>query len=165
MALKPVVVMRHGEAEPWAGTDPERRLTEEGRVQAEAVSVSIRQWVTPDVIFASPYARAQETGRIVSQAFDPLVPLETLPMLTPEGDPRAVDRWCDSLDRSAVLVSHMPLIGHLLQVLAGHSMAVGTANAFGLVPCVSEERETTPRWRLAWTARPFCEPEVVEAFR
>ena len=69
MAPKPVVVMRHGEAEPWAGSDPERRLTEEGRVQAEAVSVSIRQWVTPDVIFASPYARAQETGRIVSQAF------------------------------------------------------------------------------------------------
>ncbi|MEL0092792.1 MAG: hypothetical protein VW738_06290, partial [Pseudomonadales bacterium] len=89
---------------------------------------------------------------------------ETLPMLTPEGDPRAVDRCCNSLDRSAVLVSHMPLIGHLLQVLAGHSMAVGTANAFGLVRCVSEECETTPRWRLAWTARPFCEPEVVEEF-
>jgi phosphohistidine phosphatase len=165
MAPKPVVVMRHGEAEPWAGNDAERRLTKEGRAQAEAVSASIRQWMTPDVIFASPYVRAEETSRIVSQAFTPSVPVETLPILTPESDPRAVNQWCDSLSRSVILVSHMPLIGSLLQMLAGHSVAVGTANAFGLIRRVSDGKETAPRWRLALTARPFAEPEILEAGR
>jgi len=30
---------------------------------------------------------------------------------------------------------------------------------------VSDGKETAPRWRLALTARPFAEPEILEAGR
>ena len=163
MVAKAMIVMRHGEAEMTARSDAERRLTAEGRLQAESVGRSINQVVTPEVIFASPYVRAQETAHIVAQTFGSTISIETLPIITPDSDVGRVARWCDSLDSIALIVTHMPLIAYLLQGFARVSASVGTGCAFGLKPCEDGQSVQAPVWRLAFTARPHCEVEVVEA--
>ena len=57
-------VLRHGEAEPRAKTDAERRLTAHGREQVlHSAAYLIGQPL--QAIVASPYVRAQQTAALV----------------------------------------------------------------------------------------------------
>ncbi|KTC06892.1 phosphohistidine phosphatase, SixA [Pseudomonas syringae] len=113
-----VWVLRHGEAQSRARSDAERELTAHGR---EEVLKSALQLTDKPVrrIIASPYVRAQQTAELVRQslAFDGSI--VTAPWLTPESSPLEVLAQLDKLGIDEVLlVSHQPLVGELIGVLA-----------------------------------------------
>lgn len=114
-------VLRHGEAESRANSDPERRLTTHGREQV--LRSAARLLGEPlQVILASPYVRAQQTAALVHGALGFAEPVRTVPWLTPDNDPQQVIAELDALGLEHVLlVSHQPLVGALVGLLEhGH---------------------------------------------
>ncbi|MCA8864990.1 MULTISPECIES: phosphohistidine phosphatase SixA [unclassified Halomonas] len=124
-----VLIMRHGEAAPGY-PDQSRRLTPQGKLEAEKMA----RWLAERVaagelgmprIYASPYARAQQTGQRLCEALGAL--LETLNFITPDDAPGAVSDWLLEQPEGApiILVSHMPLVGELVGLLVEGSPAQG----------------------------------------
>lgn len=114
-------VLRHGEAEPRANSDAERRLTAHGREQV--LRSAARLLGEPlQAIIASPYVRAQQTAALVHGALGLVEPVRTVPWLTPDNDPQQVIAELDRLGLEHVLlVSHQPLVGALVGLLEqGH---------------------------------------------
>ena len=114
-------VLRHGEAEPRATTDAERRLTAHGREQV--LHSAARLLGQPlQAILASPYVRAQQTAALVHGALGFAEPVRTVPWLTPERDAQQVIGELERLGLEQVLlVSHQPLVGTLVGMLEhGH---------------------------------------------
>lgn len=109
-------VLRHGEAEPYGSRpDSERELTEHGRQEAlKSAARLIGQPLT--AIYASPYLRAQQTAQIVREALGFEPEIRTVEWLTSESDPDKVAEQLVSVS-NVLLVSHNPLVGHLLSYL------------------------------------------------
>ncbi|MBJ9976616.1 phosphohistidine phosphatase SixA [Pseudomonas sp. S75] len=117
-------ILRHGEAEPRANTDAERRLTAHGREQV--LRSAARLLGQPlQAIIASPYVRAQQTAALVHDILDFAQPVRTVPWLTPESDVGEVIGEIERLGLEQVLlVSHQPLVGALVGMLVeGHVQA------------------------------------------
>ncbi|MDN3559371.1 phosphohistidine phosphatase SixA [Vreelandella neptunia] len=124
-----VLIMRHGEAAPGY-PDQARRLTPRGELEAEKMA----RWLAEHVaagelgmprIYASPYARAQQTAQRLCDALE--TSFETLDFITPDDSPRAVSDWLLEQPEGApiMLVSHMPLVGDLAGLLVEGSPAKG----------------------------------------
>ncbi|NYT71667.1 phosphohistidine phosphatase SixA [Halomonas sp. QX-2] len=124
-----VLIMRHGEAAPGY-PDQARQLTPHGEQEAAKMA----RWLTERVaegelfmprIYASPYARAQQTGQTICDALG--ASLETLDFITPDDSPHAVSDWLLEQPEGApiMLVSHMPLVGDLAGLLVEGSPAQG----------------------------------------
>lgn len=106
-------LLRHGEAEPRARTDAERNLTETGRQEVE-VSARHLQGEQLDVILVSPYQRAQQTADVARQVLGFSGPVETVPWLTPEADPKDAMLYLDRRsEQNLLLVTHQPFVGAL----------------------------------------------------
>jgi phosphohistidine phosphatase len=125
-------VLRHGEAEPRANTDAERRLTAHGREQVlHSVAHLLGQPL--QAIYASPYVRAQQTAALVHNTLGFAESVRTVPWLTPESNVKDVIAQIERLGLEHVLlVSHQPLVGGLVGMLEqGHAQqpaAMSTAN-------------------------------------
>jgi len=106
-------LLRHGEAEPTARSDAERRLTERGCQQVRQAAVQL-QGRPLRTILVSPYVRAQQTAALVAESLGFTGQLQTVPWLVPESDLRQVLRQLDgySVDE-LLLVTHQPLVGAL----------------------------------------------------
>ncbi|WP_085578166.1 MULTISPECIES: phosphohistidine phosphatase SixA [unclassified Pseudomonas] len=109
-------VLRHGEAEPYGSrADSERELTAHGR--KEVLSSAARLMGQPlTAIYASPYLRAQQTAQLVREALGFEPEIRTVDWLMPETDPDKVAEQLVSVS-NVLLVSHNPLVGHLLSYL------------------------------------------------
>lgn len=104
-------LLRHGEAEPRARTDAERKLTAAGALEVERAAAHLRDQPL-QAILASPYQRAQQTAEIVRQALDFSGPVETVPWLIPESDPNDAMLYLDRrTEQSLLLVTHQPFVG------------------------------------------------------
>ncbi|MBY5993754.1 phosphohistidine phosphatase SixA [Ferrimonas balearica] len=113
-------LMRHGEASFDAPTDRQRPLTEVGATQCQQMAAHLAANLTGlDMVFVSPYLRAQQSWR----ACQPLLPqpkgVQTLDELVPEGDPALChDLVMAHMDlaqaKTALVVAHMPLLGYLV---------------------------------------------------
>lgn len=118
-----VLIMRHGEAEsPFAAglRDEDRQLTDTGHQQTRlAGEVLLREAFSPDLLWVSPYRRAQQTASNLLQSYTD-IPLETQAAITPEGRPQQV---LDLISKANVatlcLVSHQPLVANLVALLSG----------------------------------------------
>ncbi|MCP8465830.1 phosphohistidine phosphatase SixA [Pseudomonas sp. ZM23] len=112
-----VWLLRHGEAEPQARRDAERRLTAHGRKEVLKSAAQLAGQPL-DGILASPYVRAQETAELVREALGFDGSVGTAPWLTPDDDPRDVLRFLDGRgEKNLLLVSHQPLVGSLAGLL------------------------------------------------
>ncbi|MDU8608619.1 phosphohistidine phosphatase SixA [Pseudomonas syringae group sp. 247E2] len=113
-----VWVLRHGEAQSRARSDAERELTAHGREEVLKSAVHLSDKSVQRII-ASPYVRAQQTAELVRQSLGFNDPVVTVPWLTPDSSPREVLLQLDRLGVDEVLlVSHQPLVGELIGVLA-----------------------------------------------
>ncbi|PAV49707.1 phosphohistidine phosphatase SixA [Pseudomonas sp. HAR-UPW-AIA-41] len=113
-------LLRHGEAEPHAASDAQRRLTERG---IREVRQSAEQLCGAGVqrVLVSPYRRAQETAQLVMQVTGLDCPLVTVDWLTPDSDPQWVINQFDDSAEVLLLVAHQPLLGELAGLLLhGH---------------------------------------------
>ncbi|WP_312391049.1 phosphohistidine phosphatase SixA [Pseudomonas sp.] len=114
-------ILRHGEAEPRANSDAERRLTSHGREQV-LYSAALLLGQPLQAILVSPYVRAQQTAALVQETLDFPQPLRTVAWLTPESSVREAITELEQLGfEHVLLVSHQPLVGALVGMLEhGH---------------------------------------------
>ncbi|WP_165661715.1 phosphohistidine phosphatase SixA [Oceanimonas sp. MB9] len=123
-----VFIMRHGQAAPQASTDALRPLTEQG---CEEVCL-MAQWLAPQVpafdrVLVSPYLRSKQTWQQLSR-FITGSRVEYCDELLPNAD---ADITASLLlaygelekDSNLLVVSHMPLVGYLVESLCPGTMA------------------------------------------
>lgn len=112
-------LLRHGEAQLFANSDPERALTSVGYHDTNNILTQSKadlQRVTK--IIASPYLRAQQTATLASELLE--LPLETSELLTPESRLSNVTQMIESLQGEVpLLVTHQPLVGSYVDWLCG----------------------------------------------
>jgi phosphohistidine phosphatase len=127
-------LLRHGLALPaGAAGDRQRALSPAGVRGLESLAAHlVRKTWRPDRIFSSPYARAQQSARIVAGAAAPPVAVELLGDLEPEREPAEV---LDALTLREVRSGHVLLVGHqpLLGRLAGHLTGVAQGLSPGML--------------------------------
>ncbi|POD72835.1 MULTISPECIES: phosphohistidine phosphatase SixA [Pseudomonas syringae group] len=113
-----VWVLRHGEAQSRARSDAERELTAHGREEVQKSALHLTGKPLQRIL-ASPYVRAQQTAELVRQSLGFDAPVATVPWLTPDSSPLQVLAQLDTLGvEDVLLVSHQPLVGELIGVLA-----------------------------------------------
>jgi phosphohistidine phosphatase len=117
-----LLVIRHAIAEDrdaFAATgkdDSQRPLTKRGERKMQGVAAGLVRLVgTLDAIGSSPLVRAQQTARIVADAYGS-VPVSTVDALTPESDPSAFLGWLTQQPpaQAIAIVGHEPDLGALV---------------------------------------------------
>lgn len=117
-----VVVVRHGEAVPYADTDAQRPLTERGQAQARSVSAKLARYLAREgchetLLLHSPYVRAMQTAELLNE--DLAAPMTEVQGITPDDSPKSALKRLDKVISEApghcalVIVSHMPLVSLL----------------------------------------------------
>jgi len=120
-----LLVMRHGEAEDWAGEggDAARQLTARGRTMAVRAGAMLRAaGLAPTVAIASPFVRARQTMEGVLEAAGAPLEAQDEPRLVPGTPPAiAITALRDAADDGGRLlaVTHNPCITSLLSRLVG----------------------------------------------
>jgi phosphohistidine phosphatase len=109
-------IMRHAHAEPGAPMDETRTITKKGEKQCR----HIRQFLDDigvefDIVFCSPFIRAEETARLMKGKADYVV---LLPELEPDGNPdiawQAIEYERYDAHAHVLIVTHDPLVQPLL---------------------------------------------------
>ena len=127
-------IARHGEADA-AGSDDLRALTRHGReaIGELARAAAARGW-RPAIIRHSGKKRAVETARILQKHTGGALTMEPLELLLPDSDPDALLAWIEKQSQDLLLVSHLPLVAGIAEVLEvdlpGGRFAPGTILAF-----------------------------------
>ncbi|WP_323841515.1 MULTISPECIES: SixA phosphatase family protein [unclassified Moraxella] len=132
-----LILVRHGQAEPYCDDDAGRRLTHVGKMQASQTAdflVNFTKNNPVDVVITSPYHRANQTASIILNELicagqNPA--FMTVKNITPDDNPAVgldgIDHAvCHQFgtaidDLTVVIVSHMPIIAHLAATLDGTS--------------------------------------------
>ena len=110
-----LVVLRHGEAESYAGSDSQRALTERGRSQAQhQAQLLSEQGFIPEQIIHSPYLRTRQTADICHKTF-PDALLKTHSGLLHSADVTGIPFMLDQ-QASVLMVSHMPLVARIVHL-------------------------------------------------
>lgn len=119
-----LVILRHGEAEPYVHSDAERELTDRGRQETRAqMAILVAQDFRPEEIIHSPFIRTTQTADICHEFF-PEASLRPHSGLMHSAQPEMVPAiWTEG--KSVLLASHMPLVARLLLYLCP------TANVYG----------------------------------
>ncbi|NQD38159.1 phosphohistidine phosphatase SixA [Permianibacter sp. IMCC34836] len=139
-----LILLRHGQAEPYRADDASRALVLAGREEVKRSCAFLREhaWL-PQRIVASPYRRAQETAGIVQQELAPVLAIETEPMLQPDADAGLTATMLAVLAEQPLLVAtHMPLVAALLRNLTGRDWGFATG-------ALAVLRREGAQWRLA----------------
>ena len=118
-----IFVMRHGQAGMVAASDALRPLTDKGIKEAQEMG----HWLSKqapcfDCVLVSPYLRAQQTADAVISELVNIGKKETLSIITPEDNAKAVHDYLDAICtieqyQHILLVSHMPLVSYLVAEL------------------------------------------------
>ncbi len=120
-----IVLFRHGiavEPDEWKGGDDERPLTPKGAAKTRQAAVGLKALgIEPTHIWASPLVRAQETAKLLREAFKWKGDVRVCEELRPEASP-------DSL---LGLLSDLP--GDVVVLCVGHEPHL--SGAAGLMLC------------------------------
>lgn len=117
-----IYIMRHGQAGMNAKTDEQRPLTEQGIEE----SIHMARWLAPqlgdklDRVIHSNYLRAKQTWQSICSELPKAGAVEESGDITPYGDPAFVASYLTVLAAkhdSILMVSHLPLVGYLVQSL------------------------------------------------
>lgn len=116
-----LILMRHGEAEPYQANDAVRNLTMRGVAQAHLTAQQVLAKYQPDVLVASPYLRAQQTVAAFQEKL-PQLALHILDDITPDADPQiALDALSVLSSKYStqcmVVVCHMNVIAYIAGLL------------------------------------------------
>jgi phosphohistidine phosphatase SixA len=115
-----IIIMRHAQA---VSSGPDRVLTSLGMRETMEVAAAINQKYSITRAYASPLTRAQQTAQLVLNQANSKVIIETLPELTPDGDPLTVraliDACCNNND-VVLILSHVPMVSELCYEFTSH---------------------------------------------
>lgn len=115
-------LMRHGEAEAFAKTDRDRKLTDQGKSMVRERITALRAALSDiDCIVHSPYIRAHQTAYIVAELIG-IDRIKYSELWIPEGRPQDALSSVEGYSNSTPLfVTHMPLIAQVEALCAGES--------------------------------------------
>ena len=150
-----VFIMRHGDAALDADSDAVRPLTHCGCDESRQMAAWLtEQSVAIERVLVSPYLRAKQTLSTVREALVLPVAEEVLPELTPGGDPAMVASYLQVLAnkgvKSALVISHLPLVGYLVAELCPQETAPMFATS--AIACVNLDGDTSGQ--LEWLVSP-----------
>jgi phosphohistidine phosphatase len=153
-----VFLIRHADAVPetLALGDPHRHLTPHGRHQARALGDRLR-WhdCVPTHLWSSPLVRAIQTAELVASGLHAEIPVDALPALAPEENPRDVRAAIAALPPASILV----LVGHEPGLSAVGALLVGQHEFASLAKAQAARIvDGALRWRFAWDADA---PEII----
>jgi len=122
--LLDLVILRHGEAEPLIQSDELRNLTERGGMVVSQQAKKLQAMdFQPEHIVHSPFARTTQTAQICHKQFFN-ADIRSDSALLQSAEPSLVPLvWHGS--ESVLLVSHMPLVGRLIQYLCPNTEIYG----------------------------------------
>jgi phosphohistidine phosphatase len=125
-----LALLRHGRA---SGQVPDAALTPEGTQQLRRLAAVLRaQGWRPDVILASPFARALESARTFAAALGVTQAPVALDALIPDSEPldalQAIDAAAPA-SASILVVSHLPLVARLALELTGEEVSFTAGDA------------------------------------
>lgn len=115
-----IIVMRHGEAEIMANSDPERCLTARGKTQATEQGKWLKQHMSFDKVIVSPYLRAQQTFDAINFVYDNQLSnkMETWDGVTPNSYANFVINYLELLSNQGIqrvlIISHLPLVSEII---------------------------------------------------
>ena len=121
--------MRHGQASFEAQSDAARPLTSQGELEAQMMGKWLsKMGYAPDLVWVSPYIRAQQTFQHVGQHFAQKHQVKTNNMVTPSGSAKDMHDLLDgelavnNVDQ-LLIVSHMPFVSYLVAELTQQEKA------------------------------------------
>ncbi|MEJ2762741.1 phosphohistidine phosphatase SixA [Photobacterium sp. MCCC 1A19761] len=119
-----IYIMRHGEAQTFAPTDAERPLTGHGQQHSEQMALQLASQLSGglDMVWVSPYLRAQQTWQAMAQHLPTPEKLMTVEEITPYGGAEDVATYLKAMigierPETVLIVSHLPLVGYLASEL------------------------------------------------
>lgn len=136
-----LMIMRHGQAAPGQ-PDAARALTRRGCQEVRRIAAWLSGRDDLDLarlrLVASPFVRARQTADLVAEALMRVRPqgdVETLEIITPDDHPASVVDWLLDQDdqRPLLIVSHMPLVGALTDLLVDGRVDGGLAFPTGAI--------------------------------
>ena len=127
-----IILMRHGEAVPFAPNDADRILTPKGKSQATNTGSQLKRggW-SPEAVYCSSLIRAQQTAELVIDVMRLDVIATKVEGITPEDDwVNAITMIENRASHNSLFVFHQPIltqiVGHLTE---GDPRYVGHPNA------------------------------------
>lgn len=111
-----ICIVRHGSAMPGAVNDQDRTLTDKGLHQA----VQAGKWLKSQAFqqpacWVSPYRRTLQTAENIAESTGYVIQSNTA--LTPDSDAADILGQLQQASDDVVLVSHLPLVGHIASYL------------------------------------------------
>ena len=124
-------ILRHGDA-PYKTLSRERVLSEAGKAEtAQVVTARTAELSAVPLIVCSPVRRARETLAVVEQALSNRPQVLFDDCLRSESSVQQVETFVDSLQADKLLlISHQPLVGHILNYLTDSSGSA-SSSTFG----------------------------------
>ncbi|MCC6931094.1 MAG: phosphohistidine phosphatase SixA [Gemmatimonadaceae bacterium] len=158
-----LLVIRHAIAEERdafarsGASDDERPLTALGKRRMRRNAAGLRR-VAPhlDVLATSPLVRAQQTARLVAEAYGKSA-IETVEALRPEAAPRALFAWLARQPSDAIVavVGHEPHVGRLMSwSLAGVDDSAVVFKKGGVALVEFAIKPAARKGRLHWLLTP-----------
>ncbi|MEP0072458.1 MAG: phosphohistidine phosphatase SixA [Marinomonas sp.] len=126
--LKRLYVLRHGHAEPYSNSqDAQRKLTGKGVAQVVSTAEAfVKKAEHLDVVFVSPYLRAQQTAKTFLATLGESVEVKDCPEITPDGRVVNVAAWLGEQPyESILLITHQPFAYQLIDFLADEPLPKG----------------------------------------
>lgn len=124
-----LLIMRHGQAEPYAASDADRHLTKVGIEQARSAGDCIKQLgLSFDQVWVSPYVRAQQTADHCLEHSAINVARQSVDAITPDSSP---DKLLTIIQQSKadnlLIISHQPLVSIVTGLLVSGNIYAGPA--------------------------------------
>lgn len=150
-----IYLMRHGEAEQQALTDPARELTRQGVLDSRAVVAKLIQYSPMiDVALMSPYQRAKQTSSALRVHF-PELRFDVSKDLEPEASVYDLLDKIEQLEAMQVfIVSHNPLISNLLALIVDGTLETDRHMGTSHIACVSMDIVAPGCGELLYTLTP-----------
>jgi phosphohistidine phosphatase len=147
-----VILVRHGKAQ-HGQSDSERPLSEEGCRIIENLGMRLKQESEQvSQIWHSQLLRAKQTAEILQRHLLPAEGLKAESFLTPHSDPLAVRSILESEARSLVIVSHLPFLEYLANLLVTGQTE---SDEIQFPPGgAAKLQRNTHLWKLIWTLAP-----------
>ncbi len=122
-----LLIIRHGIAEDIGpdGTDSGRRLTPEGIEKTRQVAQGLVKIAKkPQIVLASPKARAHATAKIIADAFN--IQVQLSPIIQEEDPVDLITLIAGRKEDSLAIVGHEPTLGALVELLISGRMERGS---------------------------------------
>ena len=149
--IKMVYLVRHGKAVS-GNKNPQRPLSKEGKKETKVIASLLgKLQISPDAIWHSGKARAEETAEIFKDILCVKENCMKREGLLPNGHVEPIKKDIIGLNESIMVVSHIPFVERMAGLLlgAGSSPLVFEPSAAACF-CTEDKKS----WRLKWLINP-----------